>query len=179
LALPGSLIQWKQGFGGAMKITMMRTAGRSIAETKIRPRSFCLAIALIACASSSIALAAQSYEGPTFRKGMWRFERTLERSGPNTKVLVLQDMTRCVDPTNAMRATFASPDIGSCRSARPEKKSNQFIFSMRCDVLGPVRTEITVQSDTAYTELNEVAVGEFPRTDTVVARRIGDCKNGD
>ena len=50
---------------------------------------------------------------------------------------------------------------------------------MRCDYLGPVRTEITVESDAAYTEVNEVAVGKYPISDTVIARRIGDCTSGD
>jgi hypothetical protein len=108
---------------------------------------------------------------------MWRFERTLEHSSPSTMVILIkEEVTRCVDPTNAMRATFASPDVGSCHSAKPERSNNRYIFSLRCDYMGPVRTEITVESDAAYVEVNELTVGAFPRTDTVVARRIGDCR---
>ena len=40
--------------------------------------------------------------------------------------------------------------------------------------MGPVRTTIVVESDTAYTEVNEVQ-GALPRTDTVIARRIAQC----
>jgi hypothetical protein len=32
-----------------------------------------------------------------------------------------------------------------------------------------------VHSDEAYTELNEVTVGEHPKSDLVTAKRIGDC----
>ena len=88
-------------------------------------------------------------------------------------------MTRCVDPTIAMRATFASPDVGACHSAKPRKEGNRYTFPMRCDFMGPVRTEINVASDVSYTEINEVAVGTFPKTDTVIARRFGDCKGSD
>ena len=85
-------------------------------------------------------------------------------------------MTRCVDPTHAMKATFSSSSIGSCHSSRPEKVNNKYIFSNRCDYMGPVSTVITVQSDEAYTEVNQVTVGKLPRTDLVIAKRIGDCR---
>ena len=84
-------------------------------------------------------------------------------------------MTRCVDPTQAMKATFSSASIGSCHSSRPEKVSNKYIFSNRCDYMGPVSTVITVQSDEAYTEVNQLTVGKLPRKDLVIAKRIGDC----
>jgi hypothetical protein len=119
---------------------------------------------------------AEEFGGPTFRKGMWHFVRTLELFG-NTRrgQRVSQETTRCVDPTFAMKATFASAPVGECHSARPEKADNRYIFANRCDYMGPVRTVITVQSDEAYTEVNELTVGAAPRTDSVIARRIGDC----
>jgi hypothetical protein len=43
--------------------------------------------------------------------------------------------------------------------------------------MGPVSTVITVLSDEAYTEVNEVRVGRVPRTDLVIARRISDCES--
>ena len=86
------------------------------------------------------------------------------------------EMTRCVDPTHAMKATFSTNSIGSCHSSRPEKVNNKYIFSNRCDYMGPVSTVITVQSDEAYTEVNELRVGKLPRTDLVIAKRIGDCR---
>jgi hypothetical protein len=41
--------------------------------------------------------------------------------------------------------------------------------------MGPVRTEIIVDSDAAYTEVNVLTVGALPRRDMVIARRLGDC----
>lgn len=84
-------------------------------------------------------------------------------------------MTRCVDPTQAMKATFSPLAVGSCVSARPEKTANKYIFSNRCDYMGPVNTVITVHSAESYTELNQVKVG-VQRAELVVARRIGDCQ---
>lgn len=84
-------------------------------------------------------------------------------------------MTRCVDPTNAMRGIFASPDVGTCRSAKAERVRNGYTFANRCDYLGPVRTEITVDSEEGYTELNIPKAGNYRLVDKVVARRIGDC----
>jgi hypothetical protein len=127
------------------------------------------------------AAAEEHFGGPTFRKGMWRFVRTLEivtHSNVRHKLLK-REMTRCVDPTQAMKATCSSASVGSCHSSRPEKINNKYIFSNRCDYMGPVSTVITVLSDEAYTEVNEVRVGQVPRTDLVVARRISDCASLD
>lgn len=117
---------------------------------------------------------AEPFEGPSFRKGLWRFERTLEYPS-HRYVLRKEEVTRCVDPTNAMRGTFASPDVGNCRSSKPERHHNHYSFAHRCDFMGPVRTDITVHSEDAYTELNMLKAGQFPKVDKVVARRIGDC----
>ena len=123
-------------------------------------------------------LKADAIATPQFRKGIWRFERTLERirEAPHLNQLLVQEkMTRCVDPSLAMKGIFASPGIGKCTSSRPELIDNRYVFSNRCDFMGPVRTEITVENDESYTELNVLTVGSFPRREKVVARRIGDC----
>jgi hypothetical protein len=147
---------------------------------KTLARSLCVVLALVLSAPllASQAQAGEAFGGPTFRKGLWRFVRTLEIIKPQDvrQTLLEQEMTRCVDPTEAMKATFASASIGSCHSSRPEKVSNKYIFSNRCDYMGPVRTVITVQSDEAYTEVNELTVGQIPRKDLVIAKRIGDCR---
>jgi hypothetical protein len=138
--------------------------------------SLFLAIAFVFVAPV-VQVKAEDFDGPTFRKGMWHFVRTIELvlHEKAKQRLLEREMTRCVDPTNAMKATFASPSIGNCISAKAERSNNKYRFSNRCDYMGPVRTVITVHSDESYTESNELTVGALPKTELVVARRIGDC----
>jgi hypothetical protein len=120
-------------------------------------------------------------EPPSFRKGLWRFIRTLDvvrNSNKNVKYRVVdREMTRCVDPTQAMKATFSSAPVGSCVSDKPEKVGNKYTFGHRCDYMGAVSTVITVHSDESYTEVNEVSTGDAPKTDFVTAKRIGECND--
>lgn len=136
-----------------------------------------LAMILSAPLLSSQASAEEGFGGPTFRRGLWKFVRTIEVGihSDGRQKLLEREMTRCVDPTTAMKATFSSASVGSCHSSKPQKVDNRYIFSNRCDYMGPVSTVITVKSDEAYTEVNEINVG-LPRKDLVVARRVGDCK---
>jgi hypothetical protein len=139
---------------------------------------FCILIALIAVGPVSSQAKADDFNGPSFRKGLWHFVRKLELVAhrKTRQTLEEREMTRCVDPTVAMRVTFSSSSVGNCVSAKPEKSDNRYTFSQRCDYMGPVSTVITVNSDESYTELNELTVGNVPRTELVVAKRIGDCQ---
>jgi len=118
---------------------------------------------------------------PKFRKGVWQFERTLALTGregisDEDRVVFKREMRRCVDPSEAMKETFRPVSVGNCHSQRAERvAANKYVFALRCDYMGPVRTTIDVESDAAYTETNELEVGLLPRTDTVIARRISDC----
>jgi hypothetical protein len=124
--------------------------------------------------TTSLPAAAEAIDVPVFRKGLWRFDRTLEY--PDHRLVVRrEEATRCVDPSYAMQGVFASPGIGDCRSSTPERADNRYTFANRCDYTGPVRTDITVHSEDAYTELNWAKTGNFPRIDRVLAQRIGEC----
>jgi hypothetical protein len=133
-----------------------------------------LAMMTLVWATTVLPLAAEPGDVPAFRRGLWRFDRTLEY--PDHRLVVRrEEATRCVDPTHAMHGVFASSDIGDCRTSTPERSDNRYTFANRCDYAGPVRTEITVHSDDAYTELNWAKTGRFPRVDRVLAQRIGEC----
>jgi hypothetical protein len=149
-----------------------------LAKPQVRLRYFCLAIALFTVGPLSSQAKAEGFEGPSFRKGLWHFVRTLDLVVHRQTKQRLQEReaTRCVDPTISMKATFASPSVGNCVSARPEKSDNKYTFSNRCDYMGPVSTVITVHSDESYTEVNELTVGKLPRTELVIAHRVGDCQ---
>jgi hypothetical protein len=150
-----------------------------LANPGISLRWLYVAIALIAIGPISSPAQAESFEGPSFRKGMWHFVRTLELvlHQKSKHRMLEREMTRCVDPTQAMKATFSSPSVGNCVSAKPERSGNKYTFSNRCDYMGPVSTVITVHSDESYTEVNELTAGDLPRTELIVARRIGDCQD--
>src|SRR6187455_3029896 len=87
---------------------------------------------------------AWAYDGPTFSKGLWLFQRSTEFVTkhwvlPNARrVKVEQPVVRCVNPTEAMMETFRPVSIGACQSTQPERQKNTFIFAKRCDYLGPV-----------------------------------------
>jgi hypothetical protein len=119
---------------------------------------------------------AETFEGPSFKRGMWHFVRTLDLIGQKTKRRIMErEMTRCVDPTHSMKATFSSGSVGSCVSSKPNHTDNKYTFANRCDFMGRVSTVITVYSEESYTELNELSEGTLPRQELVVARRVGDC----
>ena len=147
-----------------------------LASSRISMRCCALA-ALIVAGSFCSQARAEVFDGPSFRKGMWRFVRTLDVV-LHRKIkhrLLEQDTTRCVDPTEAMKVTFSLLPVGNCVSAKPQRANNTYTFSNRCDYMGPVSTIITVHNDEAYTELNQLTAGSFPKTDLVTAHRIGDC----
>jgi hypothetical protein len=149
------------------------------ANVKITLRRCWMTIALAAIGSCPSQARADGFDGPSFRKGMWHFVQTIELVlGRNTRQrLMTREATRCVDPTQAMKATFSTPSVGNCISAKPQRYDNRYTFSNRCDHMGPVSTVITVHSDESYTEVNELNVG-LPRTELVVARRVGECLDG-
>jgi hypothetical protein len=140
------------------------------------------AIALASFVSLAAISSAAAYEGPSFRKGLWRFERATEMLGKRTvmpaaaRVRVEPTATRCVDPTESMRETFRPLSMGACRSTPARKKGNVYVFTRRCDQIGPVRTTLVIDGDAAYREMHELAVGPSPRREVIVARRIGDCE---
>ena len=41
--------------------------------------------------------------------------------------------------------------------------------------MGPARTTVEVHSDSAYVEVNEFIASKPVKTETIIARRIGDC----
>src|SRR5436190_20596108 len=91
---------------------------------------------------SSPATAEEGFSGPSFRKGLLHFLRTLELVAHRKTKYRLQEreMTRCVDPTVAMNATFSSPSVGKCVSAKLEKSDNWYTFHNRSYCMGAVGT---------------------------------------
>jgi hypothetical protein len=133
--------------------------------------------ALLVTESESFA-----YDGPVFRSGLWRFERTLETDGRPTDrlqtsgLLIDRHMTRCTDPTRAMRLEFAPMQFGTCGAKDVRKTSDGYAFEKVCSGSKPIKTEINVRNDSAYTEINQGDIGKISSKEILVAQRVGDCQ---
>jgi hypothetical protein len=136
------------------------------------------AVALFAAMPACLA-----YDGPTFRSGLWKFERTLETDGKPTDRLqtsglsIDRQMTRCVDPTSALKAEFTPPHFGACKTKGFRKIDGGYVFQKICGSGAPIETQIDVQNDSAYTEINQGNIGKIPTKETVVAQRVGNCRH--
>jgi hypothetical protein len=134
------------------------------------------AFALFAAMPASFA-----YDGPTFRSGLWKFERTLETDGkptdrlPTSGLSIDREMTRCVNPTAALKAEFTPSHFGACKTKDVRKTDGGYVFQKTCGGDAPVETQIDVKSDSAYTETNQGSIGNISTKETVVAQRVGDC----
>ena len=101
------------------------------ANSSFSLRCIGLVAALAAAGSLSPEAKADGFDGPSFRKGMWHFVRTIDVLMPSKfkhRVLA-REMTRCVDPTHAMKVTFSPLAVGNCVSARPERSENRYTFA--------------------------------------------------
>jgi hypothetical protein len=136
--------------------------------------------ALFAASSASFA-----YDGPTLRSGLWKFERTLEADGkPTDRVQtsglpIDRETTRCVNPTLALKAESTPLHAGACNTKDFRKTDGGYVFQRTCGGAEPIKTEIEVKSDSAYTEINEGNIGKTSTKEMVVAQRVGDCRPED
>ena len=138
-----------------------------------------LAIAAAVAALFAATPACRAYDGPTFRSGLWKFERTLETDGMETNrlqtsgLLIAREMTRCVNPTSAMTAQFTP--FRACKPKNIRKTDGGYVFQKFCGSGAPIETQIDVRGDSAYTLINQGNIGKIVSKETIVAQRVGDC----
>jgi hypothetical protein len=153
----------------------MTKVGRSEAHRRRVP-AIAAAVALFAATPACLA-----YDGPTFRSGLWKFERTLETDGRETNRLqssglpIAREMTRCVSPTSAMKAQFTP--FGACKPKNFRQTDGGYVFQKFCGSGAPIETQIDVRGDSAYTLINQGNIGKMSTKETVVAQRVGDCRH--
>ena len=149
-------------------------------ESNPAPRRLWPAIAA-ACALLATSSASFAYDGPTFRSGLWKFERTLETDGkPNDRLQtsglpIARQMIRCVNPTLELKAEFTPLKAGGCSTRDLRKTDDGYAFQKVCGGAAPIKTEINVKGDSGYTEIHQGSIGKIPTKETVVAQRVGDC----
>jgi hypothetical protein len=141
----------------------------------------------IAAACALFAAGSKSFadDGPTFRSGLWKFERTLETNGEATDRLqtsglsIARQMTRCVNPTLELKEELTPLKvIGACSTRDLRKTDDGYVFEKICGNSAPIRSEVNIKSDSAYTEIHEGNIGKLSTKEIVVAHRIGDCHPG-
>src|SRR5262245_25920900 len=142
-----------------------------------------LYVALLGAGLSLGTGLADAKDPPKFRPGLWQFDRTLEIDGVKTErqlltsnLMVKPRETRCVSPSAALRIASRPIYLGNCRVTRSQPGDNDYVTMTYCGPGDPVKSELKVDSDTAYTEIHEGKIGASTTKDTVVARRIGDCR---
>ena len=149
-------------------------------ESNPVPRRMLLAIAA-ACALMATSSESFADDAPTFRSGLWKFERTLETDGKANDRLqtsglpIARQMTRCVNPTLELRAELTPLKTGGCNTKDLRKTDDGYVFQKVCGDAAPIKTEINVKGDSAYTEIHQGNIGKIPTKETVVAERVGDC----
>jgi hypothetical protein len=149
-------------------------------ESSPVPRRMLLAI-VAACALLATGSESFAYDGPTFRSGLWKFERTLETDGKANDRLqtsglpIARQMTRCVNPTLELRAEFTPLKTGGCSTKDLRKTDDGYVFQKVCGDAAPIKTEVNVKGDSGYTEIHQGSIGKIPTKETVVAQRVGDC----
>jgi hypothetical protein len=158
----------------------MTKLGRLEARGPRRVLAIAAPIALIAATPACLA-----YDGPTFRSGLWKFERTLETNDKPTNRLqtsglpIAREMTRCVNPTFAMKAQFTPHAFGACEPKNFRKTDGGYVFQKFCGSGAPIEAQIDVKGDSAYSEINQGNIGKMSSKETVVAQRVGDCRHRD
>ena len=123
--------------------------------------------------------ALQAEELPSFRRGLWEFQRTMDMGG-GEKTL---SSRRCTEPGEDMRRQNGMFAKAGCKVSPVDRRGSVYSFVADCrgSGMGDVVSQsvVTVESDTAYTveieSSGEVGPGGGKRKETLKARRVGDC----
>lgn len=110
---------------------------------------------------------------PSFRKGMWQLDDTMEINGKSIK----HPTKRCMDPTTTVQATLEPKTAFGCVTEPPKRTGNRYHSLTKCSgaMVGSTERVITVESDSAYTDISVQKLGKMNGKETLIAKRIGDC----
>ncbi len=135
-------------------------------------------IAMILAVLGSTALCNPAFpdELPSFRQGMWKFHRTVEK-----KTL---EVTKCTSPAEDMKKQNTMLEKIGCRFSPARKSGNTYTFTVDCSIKSPsgaaIKSRTTsvmaVESDSAYKVEIDVVTDGHATKELLVAQRVGDCK---
>ena len=119
--------------------------------------------------------AARADEPPTFRQGLWQFDRTVGGQKLQTK--------ECTSPTEELRRQNELLSRKGCKLTPTQRSGNVYTFTAECTIDAPGASSVsarsasvmTVDNDSAYkVEIKTTGAGTSTE-ESLVARRIGDC----
>ena len=127
-----------------------------------------------AAAVLDFTVSADAAEHKLFRQGKWQIDSVLEIGGKQFK----RSESTCTDPNIQYEDFLTSGKNGfGCSWGDAIKNGNQYKISEKCSgvITGYKNMVLTVDSDSAYTETTEEALGKMTDKSSTTARRVGDC----
>jgi uncharacterized protein DUF3617 len=121
------------------------------------------------------AVGALAEDPPTFRQGLWQFDRTVGDQKLQTR--------ECTNPSEALKRQDALLTKSGCKLTPTERSGNVYTFSAECTINTPAAASLsarstsvmTVDSDSAYkVEITTTGAGTS-KQEVLIARRVGDC----
>ena len=134
-----------------------------------------LVAAVVAASGMFVPAAAAADELPALRRGLWEFDRTMERGGgPKQSVKA----RKCIDPTEDMNRQRAMLSQSGCKFSPIAKNGNVYTYSARCTMAGLTvesKSALKFESDAAYRLDVESSEGGVASREVLIARRVGGC----
>ena len=124
---------------------------------------------------AALATAADAQELPSFRKGLWEFNRTIDGGAGKPQTLTTK---KCASPTDDMRKQNEMLAKAGCKFSPATKSGASYSFTSQCNINGvsaQSKSVITVEGDSAYKVNVESQQGGQSTKELLVAKRIGDC----
>lgn len=124
-----------------------------------------------------VATATAAADLPTFRKGMWEFNRTVAAQGSDGKDTTLSKQ-QCTDPSADMKRMNDMLAKQGRTFSPISAKGNVYTFSSECRIQGlhsQTQSVLTVEGDDAYSvQVTGTTAGQ-PTRELLRAKRVGDC----
>jgi hypothetical protein len=120
-------------------------------------------------------VASRAEDPPTFRQGLWQFDRTVGGQKLQTR--------ECTNPSEELKRQNALLAKSGCKLTPTERSGSAYSFSAECTINTPGAASVsarstsvmTVDSDSAYkVEIATTGAGTSTQ-EVLIARRVGDC----
>jgi hypothetical protein len=132
-------------------------------------------VAALAAGVLFVSGAARADDPPSFRQGLWQFDRTVGGQPLQTK--------ECTSPSDQLRRQNELLRRKGCNLSPTQRSGNSYTFTAECTINAPGAAPVTarstslmtVESDSAYrVEITTTGAGTSTQ-ESLIARRIGDC----